>query len=178
MAKTKNDKVVLVKEYKEKLSKAKGFVVLKPNKVTPNEVNEFKKDLYDFGASVNVVKNTLFKIALKDANIEGLTLDKGEFSVLFLDENYIEPAKLLKKFVENTKTKDKKDKISIISGYIENSVLTKAQVEELSDMPDIKTSIAMILGVLDMAMGGVVNVLEDTARSYVTILDLAFKDKQ
>ena len=45
-------------------------------------------------------------------------------------------------------------------------------------MPDTKTSVAMILGILDNAMSSVVNVLEDSPRSIATILDLAFKDKQ
>lgn len=178
MAKTKDQKKVVVKSYKDKLEASNGFVVLKPYKLTPNEVNEFKKEIFDFGSSVNTVKNTLFKLALKDAKIEGIDVDGGEYSVLFFGEDYVNTAKSLKKFIENTKTKEKEDKISIISGYLENAVLTQEQVVELSDMPDFKTSMSMILGILDNAMSGVVNVLEDAPRSIATVLDLAFKDKQ
>jgi large subunit ribosomal protein L10 len=146
--------------------------------LTPNEVNEFRKEVYDFGASFTIVKNTLFKLALKDAGIEGLGVDGGEYSILFLGENYINAAKSLKKFIETAQTKEKESKITIVTGYLENSVLSQAQVIDLSDMPDIKTSVSMILGILDNAMSGVVNVLEDSPRSIATILDLAFKDKE
>ncbi|MEP7103533.1 MAG: 50S ribosomal protein L10 [Candidatus Dojkabacteria bacterium] len=178
MAKNKVQKKKLVKEYQNKIEASKGFIVLKPNKLTPNEVNEFRKEVYDFGASFNIVKNTLFKLALKDAGVEGLGVEGGEYSILFLGDNYINAAKSLKKFIETAKTKEKEDKLTIVTGYLENSVLTKAQVVDLSEMPDTKTSVAMILGILDNAMSGIVNVLEDSPRSIATILDLAFKDKQ
>lgn len=178
MAKSKNDKKKLVKEYETKIKEAKGFIVLKPNKLTPNEVNEFRKEIYDLGATFNIVKNTLFKIALKDAGVEGIEANDGEYSILFLGDDYINAAKSLKKFIETAKTKEKEDKLSIVTGYLENSVLTQAQVVDLSEMPDTKTSVAMILGILDNAMSSVVNVLEDSPRSIATILDLAFKDKQ
>ena len=44
-------------------------------------------------------------------------------------------------------------------------------------MPDKKGSVAMILGILDQAMSGVVNVLEDAPRAYVSIIDQAFKSE-
>ena len=60
MAKSKVQKKKLVKEYEAKIKEAKGFIVLKPNKLTPNEVSEFRKEIYDLGASFNVVTAASF----------------------------------------------------------------------------------------------------------------------
>jgi large subunit ribosomal protein L10 len=176
MAKSKQQKKELLESYKSKVADSKGFIVLKPSKLTPNEVNELKKELYDFGSSFNVVKNSIFKLALKDKSIEIPELDKGEYSILFMNDDFVAPAKRLKKFVQDTTSKDGDVKIQVIAGFLEDSVLSKNQVEELSEMPDFKGSIALILGVLDMAMSGVVNVLEDAPRSMASILDQAFKE--
>ncbi len=177
MAKTKDQKKSVVSIYKDRIAKATSFVIVKPTKLTPNEVSQFRKDIFDFGANFSVIKNSLFKIALKESNIEGLELPSGEYAVLFMESNYIDPSKMLKKFSEAAKTKDKEPKVSLVAGYLENSLLSAEQVKELADMPDKKTSVGMILGVLDNAMSSVVNVLEDPVRSLATIIDLAYEGK-
>jgi len=167
----------LLESYKDQVQKAKAIVVIKPSKLTPNETNDFRKEIFDFGASLNIVKNTIFKIALKENKLPEISdLELGEHAVLFMGEDYINPSKALKKFAENTKTKAGDLKITIITGILDGQILSSEQVTELADMPSIQGSVSMILGILDQAMSSVVNVLEDPTRSYVTILDLAFKE--
>lgn len=175
MAKSKDQKKDILKDYNDSITKSKGFIVLKPSKVSPNEANDFRKELFDYDASLKIVKNSIFKKALKENNLD-LDLEKGEFAVLFINEDIVSPSKSLKKFIENVKTKDGDDKMAIISGVLDGSVLTQEQVTELSDMPDKAGSISLILGILDNAISGVVYVLEDAPRSVVNVLDQAFKE--
>lgn len=177
MAKTKAQKKDVVAEYKDKIAKATSFVIVKPSKLTPNEVAQFRREIFDFGASFNVVKNSLFKIALKESDISGLEMEAGEYAVMFMGQDYIQPSKMLQKFVDTTITKEKDRKVALVAGYLENALLSAEQVKELADMPDKKTSIGLILGVLDNAMSSVVNVLEDPVRSIATIIDLAYEGK-
>lgn len=175
MAKTKEQKKDILKEYNSNISESKGFIVLKPSKVTPNEANDFRKEIFDFGSSLKIVKNSIFKKALKENSLD-LELGKGEFAVVFLKDDIVSPSKSLKKFIENAKTAEGDAKIEIISGVLEGNVLTQEQVTELSDMPDKAGSVSMILGILDNAISGVVYVLEDAPRSVVNVLDQAFKE--
>jgi large subunit ribosomal protein L10 len=178
MAKTRKQKVKLLDEYRKLLKESTGVFVTKPSKLTPNEVNEFKKDLYDINSKFHVVKNTLFKIALKENNLPEIEeLNNEEHAVLFSKDDVASSAKLLKKFIDAT-TDKKKDivKLSIVKGIVEGQLLDKDQVVEIADMPNKETSIAMILGILDNAIAGVLNVLEDPLRGYVSILDQAFKE--
>lgn len=177
MAKNKIQKKELLDEYMKNIQDSKGFIVLKPKGVTPNEANDFRKELYDFDSSLRVVKNTLFKKAVKESNID-LEIDKGEFAVVFLKEDIVSPSKSLKKFIENSKTKEGDEKIQIISGVLDGVALTQDQVSELADMPDTKGSISLILGILDNAISGVVYVLEDAPKSVASILDQAFKSNE
>src|SRR5690606_8052967 len=119
--------------YNQKIAESKGFIVLKPSKITPNEASDFRKEIFDFGSSFNVVKNSIFRLSLKENNID-LGLDKGEYAVVFLSEDIVGPSKSLKKFMENAKTADGESKIEIVSGILDGSVLTKEQVTELSEM--------------------------------------------
>ncbi len=177
MAKTKKEKKVLKESYSTKIKDSKGFIVLKPTKLTPNETNEFRKEIFDFGASFNIVKNSIFKLSLKDNNLPEISeLSQGEHAIMFVSDKIAEAAKALKKFIDATKTKDKTDRVEIISGLIDGIILDKAQVKELSEMPSKEGSISLILGVLDMAIGGIVNVLEDAPRGIVSVLDQAFKE--
>lgn len=175
MAKSKEQKKDILEEYNSNIANSKGFIVLKPSRVTPNEANDFRKELYDFDASLKIVKNSIFKRALKENNLD-LDLDKGEFAVMFIKEDIVSPSKSLKKFMENSKTADGEDKVQIVSGVLDGNTLSKEQVSELSDMPDKEGSISLILGILDNAISGVVYVLEDAPRSVASVLDQAFKE--
>jgi len=178
MAKTKAEKKQLVEKYKTKLQNSKGVIVVRPSKLNPNETNEFRRDIYDVNADFNIVKNSIFKIALSELSLPELeSLKGGEHAVLFMGEDIIAASKALKKFAEGTKNKEGDLKVEVIAGILDGQLLSKEQASELAEMPDKKGSIAMILGVLDQAMSGVVNVLEDAPRAYVSIIDQAFKSK-
>lgn len=177
MAKTKKEKVALKDKYVREVKKAKAIIIVKPSKLTPNEANDFRMNIFDFDANFNIVKNTIFKLALAEAQYPEIKeLENGEHAALFLSEDIVSPSKSLKKFIEATTSKEEGAKVEIVSGILDGVLLTKEQVSELADMPDFNGSISMILGILDNAMSGVVNVLEDPARSYATILDQAFKE--
>lgn len=174
MAKTRAQKNSVVDQYKQKLKGAKFIVVIEPKGLNPNELNEFRKLIFDFGSSLNIVKNTLFRVALKEEKLPEIKdLDSKEHAVLFCKEDFVGPLKALKKFIEDTKFQ-KEPRVKVVVGMLDGQVIPREQVLELSNMPSFEGSIAQILGILDMAVSGVANVLEDSVRSYVSILDQAY----
>jgi large subunit ribosomal protein L10 len=174
MAKTKAQKQEMLQAYKSKLDKAMGVLVVSPTGLTPIEANVFKKKLFNKGNSFNVVKNTLFAKALKDAGMPELeTLSGGTHAVVFVQEDIAGTAKELKEFIKTTG-----QKLEIKAGILDGQALTAEQVDQLAEMPTKQESIAMIAGLMTLAMGGVVNVLEDSVRSVATILDMAFSKEK
>ncbi len=182
MAKTKSQKSKILEKYSKKIGEAKGVLIVKAQGLTPNEVNSFRKNLYDVEAKFNVVKNTLFKLALKDQNLEEEpSLNSGNHAVLFTKEDIVTPAKNLKEFIKTAVGKNAKgeeyEKIQIVGGYLDGKKMTLTQVIDLADTPSKQQSVSMILGILDMAISGVLNVIEDSPRSIVSILDQAYQKK-
>jgi len=170
MAKTKEQKQAILAGYKDNLSNAMGVIIVSPVGLTPNEASDFKMKLGELGSKFNVVKNTLFSLALKEAGLPELdTFEFGEHAVIFVEEDIAGTAKELKEFM-----KEVKEKLEIKGGILEEQELTVAQVEELSELPTKDQSIAMIAGLMTNAISATVNVLEDSVRSVATILDKAF----
>jgi len=179
MAKSKKQKKDLIDKYIDSINQSKGMVIVKTQKLSPNEVTGFKKAINEFDSKFNVVKNTLFKIALEKSELENVdSLETGSHSVMFMGEDIISPAKKLKDFIDETKIDKTNFKVTISAGFLDGDLLTSEQAKELSEMPNKEESISMILGILDQAVSGVANVLEDAPRSFVTILDQAFEDKE
>jgi large subunit ribosomal protein L10 len=177
MAKNKKQKKELLEKYKGIISNSKGMVIVRAKKVTPNQVNEFKKGLSDLNSEFHVVKNTIFKIALKENNLSEIEdLEFGEHAALFFGEDFVNPAKMLKKFIEDSKIDKDKFKVEVVAGFLGSEFLNKSQATELAEIPSKEQSISSILGILENALSGIVNVLEDAPRSFVTILDQAFKE--
>ena len=180
MAKTRKEKEVLLDSYKQLIADSKGFILVKPQKVTPNEATQIKKDLFESESEYHVVKNTIFKIALEQNDLDAVeSLEEGSHAVIYFGEDIVTPSKILDKYKKELKVGPQKksaSKLEIVGGFLDGQLLTKEQVEELAEMPSKEGSVALILGILDSAMSGVANVLEDAPRSYATIIDKAFKE--
>lgn len=174
MAKSKQQKQEMLEAYKAKLDGSMGIIVVSATGITPNQINEFKQKLFSLGSSYNVVKNTIFSLALKQAGLPELeTFSAGPNAVVFVETDIAGTAKELKDFI-----KQYKDLVEIKSGILDGQQLTIEQVQELADMPTKEQSIAMIAGLMTNAVAGVANVLEDSVRSVAIILDQAFSEEK
>lgn len=174
MAKSKIQKQELLETYMNKISSSESIIFVKQVGLKVNTLNEFRKTLFDLNSHVSTLKNSIFNLALSKSGYDA-KLDGGSYLALFAYQDSINTAKELKKFLNEFKD-DTKTKLDIIFSVYEGSILNKEQTEQLADTPDKKASISMILGILDQAMSSVINLLEDPVRSYVIIIDKAFKN--
>lgn len=177
MAKSREEKKLLIESYQKLLEKSACVIVVKPNGLTPNETNAFRKEILDINSKFHVVKNTLFAIALKNSGLPEISeLSDGSHAVLFCEDDYVTASKKLKNFIETAVNPEDKPKIEIVKAILEGDLLEKDQVAQLADMPTKEGSVALILGILDQAIAGVANVLEDSVKSYLSILDQAYTE--
>jgi len=173
MAKTKEQKKAMLADYRGRLSSSYGIILVNQNGLEANSVSDFKKKLATVDAQFNTVKNTIFALALKEENLPELELVKsGSHAVVFSSEDIAGAAKMLADFI-----KEHKEKVVVKSGVLDGQALTIEQVNELANMPTKEQSVAMIAGLLTQSIAATVNVLEDSVRSFVTILDQAFTDQ-
>ncbi len=172
MAKNKSQKTAMLDTYKTKIGNTSGLIVIDHKGLTAAEVSEFKKAITDMGGSFNVIKNTLFNIALDNAGLPKLDIFKsGAHAAVFFGTDVAETAKLLQKFI-----KDTKEKVQVRTGILDSQILSASQINDLANMPTKEQSVAMIAGLLNQSLSGVVNVLEDSVRSVAIIINQAFQE--
>lgn len=123
-------------------------------------MNQIRKTIKEKNGQYKVFKNNIIEIALykyyKDLPEEKVDkLLTGNTGIAFLtDENLQDIMKELIKLSKNTPIRLKG---GIISGY----VVEEEKVKELANLPSRKELIAQILGLLNYAIGGVINVFNN-----------------
>ncbi|MBU0976339.1 MAG: 50S ribosomal protein L10 [Patescibacteria group bacterium] len=163
MAKNKQDKQKLVDTYVKNLTEANAAFVITPTQITPNEANELRKKLND--ASLNFVKNTLFKIAVKNANRNFDDIDfKDQKAILFCRGDASETAKTLYEYLREIK------KGEIAGGLLDDTPLSQADVEELATLPSKDVMLATAVGAIAAPITSFVRVMNGTITNFVNIL--------
>lgn len=170
MALTKDDKKALIERYKGKISEAKALFVLKPQAITPNEASELKKKLYEQDSSLNVVKNTLFKIALKDSGIQ-IEIEGGENAIVFAGDDFPAVAKIIKEFIKET------EKAEIQRGFVEGQIIGVDQFNTLADLPSRDVLIAQVLSTIEAPISSFVRILSGNISGFINVVN-AIKEQK
>lgn len=167
MAITRARKEELVATYGEMLKHSNGVVITQFRNLPMAKVNDLRGRLRPLNGAYVVTKNTLFTIALQNAGWpvpESLLV--GPVAAGFSDGNIAALAKALLAF-----EKENAETFVIKGGIIAGNIVTPAQVQMISELPpleEIRAQIAGLivqpasglLGVLNAATGGIVNVLD------------------
>lgn len=146
-----------------KASNAVVFVNFSTMKV--KEVQELKKTLKQKGIGFQVIKNSLFKIALKKANI---AIEENIFdqpiAIIWGLEDEIEPAKLTVQFSKTCPA------LEIVGGIINQTYTEQETVRQLAALPSRAELYAKTVGSLKAPLWQLVNVLQGNLRSLVYLL--------
>lgn len=163
MAKSKQDKKKLIDSYVKDLNDASATFVITPTGINPNEANEIRQKLND--ASLRFIKNTLFKIALKDANKSFDDIEfKDQKAILFSKGDASANAKILFEHLKEIK------KGEILGGLLKDNILTKEEVEELANLPTKDVMIATTVGAIGSPLTGFVRVVNAPLSDFVSVL--------
>ncbi len=135
-----------------------NFLVLSYRGITVNELNSLRDDLRQQGIVLKVVKNNLFRLALKEKGIEG-PFDEflvGPNMVAFSETDLSGPAKILKKYI---KSKGKASPLEIKMGVSDGTVYEKNDVEAIADLPSKEELLAKIMGSINSPASGIAGVM-------------------
>ena len=135
MPNTKNQQQVAMLQ--DKVAKAQSLVVIDYSGTTANDQVKLRGEITAAGGEVVVAKNTLIDLAIG----KGKLLDslQGMSAVVFSYADPVTPIKSLFKFQKDA------DKITIKQGFMDDAVLSVAQVESLSKLPSKAELISSVL---------------------------------
>ena len=127
------------------------------------------------GGEMKVTKNTLMRIALKEAGeIQVENIDTGPNAYVFAYDDAAATAAALRDFSRIRGN----EAMVIKGGILGGRVLSKEQVFAIADLPSREVLLGMLLGVLNGPIRSFVTVLSGPARGLVTALSQIKEQKE
>ncbi|MCB5725263.1 50S ribosomal protein L10 [Mitsuokella jalaludinii] len=171
-------KQAVVAQLKEQLESAKGVVLTSYKGLTVAQDTELRRELREAGVSYHVVKNTMLRIAAKEAGIEGIEEHlEGTTAFAFSTEDAVAPAKVICGFIKKNKLEDA-EVLTVKVGMVEGKVIGVDEVKALATLPSREELIAKLLGSMNAPISNTVNVLQGVIRNAVYVLDAIRSQKE
>ena len=169
---TKAFKQEKIDAYKSNLEKATVAVVTNYTGLTVEEITNLRRELQKNDADYTVTKNTLAKIAIKGTKFEALEeVLKGSTAIAFGFSDQVAPAKILKKFIQDT------DKCEMLAAVLDGKLLNAKETEALASLPSKEEIYAKMLGCVNSPATGVVGSINAVMSSLVRAIDAVRQQK-
>lgn len=169
------EKQAIVAELKEKLINTKGAVLTNYRGLTVAQDTKLRRKLREAGVEYRVVKNTMTRIAAKEAGLEELAAYlEGPTAIALSDSDPVAPAKVISEFVKENKL----EKLEVKGGIVEGAVVDAQGVKALASLPPREVLIAQVLAGMQSPIAGLVNVLQGSIRNLVYTLDAVRQQKE
>lgn len=164
------EKASLTQEYVARLNASPFFLVVDYRGLKVGQFQELRRRLRQAGAEVHVVKNTIFRLAAKEAGVGdvGGAL-AGQLAVVTGRRDVSAAAKVLKTF----QAEFEKPKLQF--GFLGNQRLERAAVLELADLPPLEVLRGSLLGLLQAPASQLVRLLGTPATQLARVLEARFK---
>jgi large subunit ribosomal protein L10 len=142
----RNPKSTAVEEITEEFRSSSAAVLTEYRGLTVAQLKELRRSLGG-NATYAVVKNTLTKIAAKDAGVEGLdSLLVGPSAIAFIKGDPVEAAKGLRDFSKAHPM------LVIKGGYLDGKVLSAADVTTLASLESREVLLAKLAGAMNASL--------------------------
>lgn len=169
----KAEKVEIIEQIKDLVSKSSAMFLVDYRGVTVEDINKLRSGFRKEGVTYKVFKNTLFKKAIEQVNGYEKFNDQlvGMIGVAFAGENFVAPAKIIKKYF------DEKGKLVFKGCYIESTFYGTDQLNTIASMPTKEEIIAGIIGSVASPASGIVGAINAVIRDLVSVIDEVSKKK-
>lgn len=137
------EKKFISAEYVNRLSQSPFFIVVDYRGLSVGQFTELRKRLSKANAELHVVKNTLFRVAAKEAGLADLSGSlAGQLAVVTGKKDVAAAAKVLKTY----QSEFEKPKLQF--GYVGAKALKADELRALADLPPLEQLQGKILGLL------------------------------
>ncbi|HHY09152.1 MAG TPA: 50S ribosomal protein L10 [Firmicutes bacterium] len=167
------EKVALVEEIKDRLSRAKGGVLTDYRGLNAAEMTALRKELREAGVEFKVFKNTLATLAAEDLAMQDLIpLLNGPTAFAFGYEDPVAAAKIITEFAKKSR------ELEIKGGILDGSVLDIQGVRNLAGLPSREVLLSMVVRAMQGPISGMANVLQGNIRKLVYALEAIREQKE
>ncbi|MGA9714674.1 MAG: 50S ribosomal protein L10 [Aeromicrobium sp.] len=136
----RQDKAAAVAELADNFRESSGAVLTEYRGLTVKQLQELRRILGE-NVSYAVAKNTLTKIAAKDAGVElDEALLTGPTAIAFINGDVVEAAKGLRDFAKANSP------LVIKGGYLDGAILTPEEIAKLADLESREVLLAKLAG--------------------------------
>ncbi len=160
----RTEKQFISKEYLGRLNASPFFIVVDYTGLKVGPVTELRKRLHKAGAEIHVVKNSIFKLAAKEAGVPDIGSLAGQLAVVTGQKDVSSAAKIIKTFSSEF------EKPKIRFGFLNNQRLEQKDILSLADLPSIEVLRAKLLGVLQAPASKLVALLNTPASQLARVL--------
>ncbi len=164
---TREEKSIIVQELADKLGEANNFYLADTSAMTVADISDFRRQLFNQGLSLRVVKNTLMKLAMEkhEDKYQGLYEQLvGTTAVMFTDTANA-PAKVMKDF------RKKNDKPLLKAAFIDNDIFIGDEtLKQLAELKSKEELIGEIIGLLQSPAKNVISALQSGGANLSGIL--------
>lgn len=141
--------------------------------LTVAQVTTLRRELHQAGAKARVVKNTLSRLAVKEAfkSAEQAELERflkifeGPTMIVFSDTDPVSPSKVLAKFAKAN------DKLQIKGAWLEGAFVDSSGVGSLADMPGKEELLAKLLNLMLAPATQLVRLMQAPATQVARVLE-------
>ncbi len=140
-AKVLAEKQEIVKHLSESFKNAQTLVLAEYRGLTVEQDTELRSEMRKGGVTYQVIKNTMGRLAAKEAGLDELaSLFVGSTVIAHSDTDPVSPAKILKKFA------DKYEPLNIKGGASAGKVMTLPELMNLANVPDVEVLYGQVVG--------------------------------
>jgi large subunit ribosomal protein L10 len=141
LAITKEKKQMLVEKYCDLLGNSEAAVFVKSRGLSVAEVTELRGKIREVGGSYSVVKNTLFRLALAQADLPVPDAITGPISVSFCPEDIAPVVKAIRDFAKKVDDRE----FEIVGGIVGRDLLDAHAAAALASLPTRDVLFAQLL---------------------------------
>lgn len=152
------EKQLLTKDYVARLNGSPFFLVVNYVGMSVAHLTELRKRLRQAGAEIHIVKNSIFRIAAKEAGVGDLNGSLGgQVAVVTGQRDISTAAKVVKTFGLES------GRLKVHFGYLNNQRLGQPEILILADLPSMNELRGRLLGVFSAPASQLVRLLNTPA---------------
>jgi large subunit ribosomal protein L10 len=155
-----------VQELEKEARELKGLIITSFKSLKTVEFNEMRAKLRPLKGEYRVVKNSLTRIALKNAGMSELAdMLQGPTAIVMERGDAIATAKAVFEFAKTH------ENLKVQGGYFDGKVVSDKQLKAIASLPSKEVLLAQLLGTLQAPMVNLVSVLQAPMRDLVGVLN-------
>jgi len=168
-------KIDLVASLTKRFSEADNIYITDYAGLTVEQITKLRKDLRDNGINYVVAKNTLMRIAAKEAGYDDLVQHLvGPTAVAFSKAEANVPAKIL---YDACKEFDKVGKPEIKVFYVDRQPFAGADAERMAKLPPREILLSQLVAAVESPIAALVGTLDSIIREVIGTIDAVAEKK-